>query len=144
MQRNSIRKYKGAAIFRCPLIATALFHALCGAQRSSASLPTDGAERALDFSRTMRYNSGTRTPRSRYHIIEKTGKMPTKYKGITPNTTFVKFHRTLFYPSPRSGRPFESHFPIKKRHHPVGWCRFLAVFHTLDARKSKCHGQPHC
>ncbi len=86
---------QGAAIFRCPLIATALFHALCGAQRSSASLPTDGAERALDFSTTMRYNSGTRTPRSRYHIIGKTGKKPTKYKEITPNTTFVKFHRTV-------------------------------------------------
>ena len=88
---------QGAAIFRCPLFTALLFHALCGAQRSSASLPTDGAERALDFSRTMRYNSGTRTPRSRYHIIGKTGKKPTKYKEITRNTTFVKFHRTVAY-----------------------------------------------
>ena len=88
---------QGAAIFRCPLFATPLFHALCGAQRSSASLPTDGAERALDFSANTRYNSGTRTPRSRYHIIEKSGKKPTKYKEITPNTTFVKFHRTVAF-----------------------------------------------
>ena len=44
---------------------------------------------------TMRYNSGTRTPRSRYHIIEKTGKKPTKCKEITPNTTFVKFRWTV-------------------------------------------------
>ena len=106
---------QGAAIFRCPLIVALLFHALCGAQRSSASLPTDGAERALDFSRTMRYNSGTRTPRSRYHIIEKTGKMPTKYKGITPNTTFVKFHRTVAL------NGFESlfHLPTRKRRHSL-------------------------
>ena len=88
---------QGAAIFHCPFIATRLFHALCGAQRSSASLLTGGAERALDFSRTMRYNSGTRTPRSRYHIIENTGKNPAKYKEITPNTTFVKFHRTVAF-----------------------------------------------
>ena len=88
---------QGAAIFRCPLIATMLFHALCGAQRSSVSLSTDGAERALDFSRTMRYNSGTRTPRSRYHIMRKTGKTPTKHKGITRYTTFVKFHRTVTF-----------------------------------------------
>ena len=109
---------QGAAIFRCPLIATALFHALCGAQRSSASLPTDGAERALDFSMTMRYNSGTRTPRSRYHIIEKTGKTPTKYKGITRYTTFVKFHRTVVFRWVR--------FPAcsKKGHHPMGGVLF--------------------
>ena len=88
---------QGAAIFRCPLIVALPFHALCGAQRSSASLPTDGAERALDYSTIMRYNSGTRTPRNRYHIIGKTGKKPTKYKGITPNTTFVKFHRTVAF-----------------------------------------------
>ena len=106
MQRNSIRKYKGAAIFRYPLFAALLFHALCGAQRSSASLPTDGAERALDFSAITRYNSGTRTPRSRYHIVEKTGKMPTKYKGIARNTTFVKFHRTV------ASNGFESAFQI--------------------------------
>ena len=86
---------QGAAIFRCPLIATMLFHALCGAQRSSVSLPTAGAERVLDYSRVLRYNSGTRTPRSRYHIIGKAGKTPTNYKGITRNTTFVKFHRTV-------------------------------------------------
>ena len=60
-------------------------------------LPTDGAERALDYSSIMRYNSGTRTPRNRYHIIGKTGKKPTKYKEITPNTTFVKFHWTLYF-----------------------------------------------
>ena len=89
------QQMQGAAIFRCPLFAALLFHALCGAQRSSASLPTDGAECALDFSRTMRYNSGTRTPRSRYHIMRKTGNPPTKHKGITRYTTFVKFHRTV-------------------------------------------------
>ena len=99
---------QGAAIFRCPLIVALLFHALCGAQRSSASLPTDGAERALDFSTITRYNSGTRTPRSRYHIIEKSGKKPTKYKEITPNTTFVKFHRTVAF------RLFESYHPCQK------------------------------
>ena len=86
---------QGAAIFRCLLIVALPFYALCGAQRSSASLPTDGAERALDFSTITRYNSSTRTPRSRYHIIENTGKNPAKYKEITPNTTFVKFHRTV-------------------------------------------------
>ncbi len=94
---SSIRSKQGAAIFRCPLFTALLFHALCGAQRSSVSLPTDGAERALDYSSIMRYNSGTRTPRSRYHIIEKRGKKPTKYKEITPNTTFVKFHRTVAF-----------------------------------------------
>jgi len=104
---------QGAAIFRCPLFTALLFHALCGAQRSSASLPTDGAERALDFSRTMRYNSGTRTPRSRYHIIGKTGKKPTKYKEITRNTTFVKFHRTVAY------KLFKSPHSIKDPHQKV-------------------------
>ena len=111
---------QGAAIFRCPLIVALPFHALCGAQRSSASLPTDGAERALDYSTIMRYNSGTRTPRNRYHIIGKTGKKPTKYKEITPNTTFVKFHRTVAFLSVQIPH---LHF-VKKKTTPV-WGGFL-------------------
>ncbi len=105
MQRNSTHKAHTAnpytlctirskckrQLSRCPLIATLLFHTLCGAQRSSASLPADGAERTLDFSTIIRYNSGTRTPRSRYHIIGKSQ----KYKEITGITTFVIFHRTV-------------------------------------------------
>ncbi len=95
---------QGAAEDSCPLIATVLFHALCGAQRSSDSLPTDGAGRVLDFSRVMRYNSG-RGHRAAVTISqEKQGKSPLNTRNNT-EYHIRKVSPDTFLPELRSGRP---------------------------------------